>query len=168
MPVITPINRILLPLILLLLAQPAGAGKVYDDNAALQDLSRGKGVFLLDFTSPNKTAFYLDIIKGTHARLRRQEVKPDFVVVFIGRTVEFLTTEPRDEIDMEYGKQLEQIATTAESLEELGVRMEVCAVATEVFNVDNSTVLPSMHVVGDGFISLIGWQSQGYHLVPVF
>lgn len=168
MPVFTSLNRILLPLLLLLLVHPAVAAPDHDDQAALQGLSQGKGVFLLDFTSPNKTAFYLDIIKGTHARLLRQEVEPDFVVVFIGRTVEFLTTEPRDEIDMEYGKQLEQIAATAESLDELGVRMEVCAVATDVFNVDNSTVLPSMHVVGDGFISLIGWQSQGYHLVPVF
>jgi len=25
-----------------------------------------------------------------------------------------------------------------------------------------------MTLVGDGFISLIGYQAQGYHLVPVF
>lgn len=169
MPSIASINRfLLLVLFPLLLAQPVAAEQSYDDAAALRGLTEGKGVFLLDFTSPKKTAFYLDIIQGTHERMRRQGVEPDFVIVFIGRTVEFLTTEPRDEIDMEYGKQLAQIAGTAETLDDLGVRMEVCAVATDVFNVDNSTVLPSMHVVGDGFISLIGWQSQGYKLVPVF
>lgn len=46
--------------------------------------------------------------------------------------------------------------------------MEVCAVATRVFGVDNDAILPGMHVVGDGFVSLIGWQSQGYKLVPKF
>jgi len=169
MPSITSINRfLLLVLIPLLLVRPAAAEQTYDDAAALQGLTQAKAVFLLDFTSPKKTALYLDVIRGTHARLQHQEVEPDFVIVFIGRTVEFLTTEPRDEIDMEYGKQLAQIAETAKTLDDLGVRMEVCAVATDAFNVDNSTVLPSMHVVGDGFISLIGWQSQGYKLVPVF
>lgn len=169
MPSIASINRFLLVLLFpLLLVRPAAAEQVHDDAAALQGLTQAKAVFLLDFTSPKKTAVYLNIIKGTHARLQRQEVEPDFVIVFIGRTVEFLTTEPRDEIDMEYGKQLAQIAETAKTLDDLGVRMEVCAVATDVFNVDNGTILPSMDVVGDGFISLIGWQSQGYKLVPVF
>lgn len=50
----------------------------------------------------------------------------------------------------------------------LGVRQEICAVATRVFGIDNSTVLPGLKLVGDGFISLIGYQAQGYHLVPVF
>ena len=46
--------------------------------------------------------------------------------------------------------------------------MEVCAVATKVFNVDNSTIPKEMNVIADGFISLIGWQTQGYKLVPIF
>ena len=40
--------------------------------------------------------------------------------------------------------------------------------ATRVFGIDNSTVLSGLTLVGDGFISLIGYQAQGYHLVPVF
>ncbi|ODU00321.1 MAG: hypothetical protein ABS89_09155 [Thiobacillus sp. SCN 63-1177] len=95
-----------------------------NDSRALQGVEQGKGVFLIDFADPKKTAFYLDIIKGTHAGMLRQGVKPD--------------------------------------------RHEVCAVATRVFNVDNATILPGMQLVGDGFISLIGWQTQGYKLVPLF
>jgi hypothetical protein len=41
-------------------------------------------------------------------------------------------------------------------------------VATEVFGIDNSTLFADLDLVGDGFISLIGYQAQGYHLVPVF
>lgn len=168
MRVVSNVSRVFwLVLLMLVLAYPVSA-RTYDDHAALQDLKLAKAVFLLDFTSPRKTAFYLDIIKGTHESLVRQKVEPEFVIVFIGKTVEFLTTEPADQIDMEYADELANIAATAETLNRLGVRMEVCAVATDVFGVDNETVLPSMHVVGDGFISLIGWQSQGYKLVPVF
>ncbi|MEW8341799.1 MAG: hypothetical protein AB2708_18285 [Candidatus Thiodiazotropha taylori] len=46
--------------------------------------------------------------------------------------------------------------------------MEVCAIANRVFKVENEDVLPQMEVVGDGFISLIGWQTQGHKLVPIF
>jgi hypothetical protein len=41
-------------------------------------------------------------------------------------------------------------------------------VATQVFGIDNNTLVPGLTLVGDGFISLIGYQAQGYHLVPVF
>lgn len=139
-----------------------------DDAAALGGLEVGKGVFLIDFTSPKKTAFYLEIIRGTHAGMLQQGVQPDFVLVFIGQTVAYLTTRPDDELELEYGTELRSIAASVEALHELGVRMEVCAVATRVFGVDNDAILPGMHVVGDGFVSLIGWQSQGYKLVPIF
>lgn len=138
------------------------------DSFALRGVKEAKGVFLIDFTDPKKTAFYLDIIKGTHANLLRQGVKPHFVIVYIGPTVKFLTTKPDDELVLEHDESLKAIARHAEALNKLGVRHEVCAVATQVFKVDNATILPSMHLVGDGFVSLIGWQTQGHKLVPLF
>lgn len=144
------------------------AAKTIDDSAALKGVRETRSVFLIDFTNPQKTAFYLDIIRGTHEGLVSQGVTPNMVLVFIGETVKYLSTSPADLLAMEYGEQLESIAESSRELKKLGVRMEVCAVATRVFGVDNNTVLPEMDVVGDGFISLIGWQTQGHKLVPIF
>ncbi|MES9859416.1 MAG: hypothetical protein ABW138_01075 [Candidatus Thiodiazotropha sp. 4PDIVS1] len=55
-----------------------------DDSAALNGVKATKSVFLIDFTNPRKTAFYLDIIRGTHEGLVRQGVTPNMVLVFIG------------------------------------------------------------------------------------
>jgi intracellular sulfur oxidation DsrE/DsrF family protein len=66
------------------------------------------------------------------------------------------------------GDVLLDIESNVEALASLGIRQEVCAVATRVFGIDNKTILSGMTLVGDGFISLIGYQAQGYHLVPVF
>lgn len=154
-------------LALLSFSSVASATPVANDSHALQGVKQAKGVFLIDFTEP-KTAFYLDIIKGTHAGMPRQGVKPDFVIVYIGPTVKFLTTAPDGELALEHEGSLKAIARHAQYLNNPGVRHEVCAVATKVFNVDNATILPSMHLVGDGFISLINWQTQGYKLVPLF
>ena len=165
--ILSPVFRAFI-FIMLLQVSTFIAAEEYNDSAALKDLKVAKSVFLIDFTNPRKTDFYLKIIKGSYNSLLKQNVKPEFVLVFIGKTVTFLSTKPSDEIELEYAKELSSIAKTAKELEELGVRMEVCAVATEVFGVDNASILPSMEVVGDGFISLIGWQNQGYKLVPIF
>ena len=138
------------------------------DAAALQGVKDGKGVFLIDFSDAKKTAFYLEIIKGTHAGLTRQGVKPSFVIVYIGPTVRFLTTAPDGELELEQGDALRAIADRVKELDQLGVRQEICAIATKVFKVPNETVLPGLTLVGDGFISLIGWQAQGYKLIPLF
>lgn len=139
-----------------------------NDAAALQGVKEGKGVFLIDFNDAKKTAFYLEIIRGTHAGMTRQGVKPDFVIVYIGPTVRFLTTAPDGELELEQGDALMAIATQVKELHRLGVRQEICAIATKIFKVPNETILPGLSLVGDGFISLIGWQTQGYKLVPLF
>ena len=142
--------------------------KPIDDADALRGVTTGKGLFLIDFNDPKKTAFYLDIIQGTYHGMQRQGVKPEFIIVFIGPTVRFLTTRPEEDLLLEYETTLKDIAQSVKTLNELGVKLEICAVATRVFQIDNTTVLPELKVVGDGFISLIGYQTQGYHLVPLF
>ncbi len=135
---------------------------------ALKGVKEAKAVFLVALDSPKKTALYLRVIHDTHERLVRQQVKPDMVIVFIGPTVRFLTTKPEPALAMEHEESLKSIADAIRALHKLGVRLEVCALSTQGFNVANDTVLPEVKIVEDGFVSLIGWQTQGYKLVPIF
>jgi intracellular sulfur oxidation DsrE/DsrF family protein len=160
-----PISGRLMFLLFLLISFDSAA---YDDAAALKGIEQGRGLFLVDLADPGKTALYLEIIQGTHAGLKRQQVEPDFVVVYIGPTVRLLVTEPADELEMEFEEDLARIRSAVAALAKLGVRQEVCAIATRVFGVDNAGLLPQLQLVGDGFISLIGYQSQGYRLVPIY
>lgn len=139
-----------------------------NDAAALRNVTEGKGIFLIDFNNPDKAAFYLSIIKESHAGLVRQGVPPDFIIVYIGPTVGYLTTKPDSRLEMDHEDALEVIADMVRQLHGLGVRQEVCAIATRVLKIDNKTLLPELTLVADGFISLIGWQTQGYKLVPLF
>ncbi|MGC9456838.1 MAG: DsrE family protein [Halothiobacillaceae bacterium] len=141
---------------------------VYDDTAALQGVEEARGVFLIDFTDPETTAFYLNIIRGTHANFVRQGLEPELVLVFIGPTVKFLTTDPSDDLAFNHTDALARIGDEIRELDRLGVRMEVCAVATEVFGIDNDSLHEGLEMTGDGFVSLIGWQTQGYKLIPLF
>lgn len=142
--------------------------KQINDSAALNGVKETKSVFLIDFTNVKKTAFYLRIIEGTHKGLVSQGVKPDMVLVFIGKTVKYLSTQQDEAFEMENEEDLISIQNSIKNLSRNSVRMEVCAVATKVFNVDNKTIPEEMNIVADGFISLIGWQTQGHKLVPIF
>ena len=160
----------LLPVLLLMLFSSAIQAEtmVINDAAALGDMKTGKGVFLVDIGDAKKLNFYLEVIQGTYKGMKEQGVEPDFVLVYIGPSVKYLSTSPSAEVEKSAGGVLLDIESNVEALAGLGVRQEICAVATRVFGIDDKSVLPGLTLVGDGFISLIGYQAQGYHLVPVF
>ncbi len=163
------IAALLTGFVLLVAAHPTLAGTpAINDQAALADLKVGKGVFLVDIGDAKKLNFYLEVIQGTYKGMKSQGVEPDFVLVYIGPSVKYLTTSPSTEAEEAAGGLLLDIESNVAKLAALGVGQEVCAVATRVFGIDNNTLVPGLTLVGDGFISLIGYQAQGYHLVPVF
>lgn len=139
-----------------------------NDAAALKGLKQGKGIFLLNVDSPQKAALYLNIINDTHKTMAAQKVKPDFVVVFVGATVRFLTTAPDAELAATQKEALASIAVSIKGLKEKGVKLEICEIATDFFKVSNDKLLPELNLIGNGFTSLIGYQSKGYGLVPIF
>lgn len=155
--------------ILLLTGNSAQAQPTEVNNqAALGDLKVGKGVFLVDIGDAKKLNFYLNVIQGTYKDMKDQGVEPDFVLVYIGPSVKYLSTSPSADTEQTAGGVLLEIESNVEALAALGVKQEICAVATEAFGIDNDKLIPDLSLVSDGFISLIGYQSQGYNLVPVF
>ena len=169
-PKLVEYSRSFFPVLLLVLFSSAVQAEktVINDAAALADLKTGKGVFLVDIGDARKLNFYLEVIQGTYKGMKQQGVEPDFVLVYIGPSVKYLSTSPSAEVEKSAAGVLLEIESNVEALAELGVRQEICAVATRVFGIDEESVLPGLTLVGDGFISLIGYQAQGYHLVPVF
>lgn len=146
----------------------AGGAEGIDAAAALGGIEQAKVVVSMDVPTAARTARYLERIHGLHRRLREQGVEPDLVLVFLDRTVRYLTLDPDELLAMESGDELRAIREQVRGLDRLGVRMEVGAVAVQASRLDRDAILPQVHLVGDGRVSLIGWQYRGYKLVPVF
>lgn len=145
----------------------AWAGQV-TDAAALKGVKQGKGVFLVSQDNPQKTALYLNIIKDTYDSMASQKVRPDFILVFVGPTVRFLTNKPDAELSANQQEALASIAASIKELKAKGVKMEVCQIAVNFFKVPKDSLFPELKLVNNGFISLIGYQAKGFGLVPVF
>lgn len=139
-----------------------------NNQAALKGLSEIYALYDIRKSNPDVMLSYLKGIESNHANLLKEKVTPHLRIIFISAAVQFITTDPADAIEIEHGDTLKKIAAQVARLQALGVQMEVCSTATAYFKVDNATLLPGIVPVRSGFLSVMGWQAQGYSLVPVY
>jgi len=146
--------------------QPQAVAATPNDSAALKGAKSGKAIFDINLSDPLKLPLYLGVIKETRDGLIQQGIKPQFVVAFRGTAVKLVSTA-RANLNAEQEEALTQSDAMIDELSKQGVRLEACAVATRLFGVENSSILPQVKVVGNTFISLIGYQSKGYAVIPI-
>jgi intracellular sulfur oxidation DsrE/DsrF family protein len=145
-------------------AEPPDTG--LKDTEALHGLKDAKGVYLLDVKEPGRLAHVLKVIGETNQGIAKQKVRPETIVVLIGPSVAFLTKDRRGISYMDQ-RAVSEIQGTIGKLKKAGVRFEACGIALRGMDVAPSMLIPEVTAVGDGYISAIGYQAQGYQLVPV-
>lgn len=150
-----------------MLSQNLLAADVPDDSAALQGVTKGKVVFDINASDAKKMALYLLVIKQTVEDLKRQNVEPDVILAFRGKSV-LLISKNREGMELEDFQYLDKIKSQLTDLQSQNVRMEACSVATRLFKVDNNTLLSGIKPVGNTFVSLTGYQAKGYASIPIY
>ena len=157
---------LLLSICLLFIAIGHGLGEDYE---ALKGLKSVKVVFDVRISNPKSAALYLKLIHETYKDKNIMAVtkKPAFVVIFIGPSVK-LISKNKEGFSPEEQKILDEIATTISEMSKDGIKLEICLFAAKVFNVDPASILPGIKQVPNGWISLIGYEAQGYSLVPAY
>ncbi|WP_024850225.1 DsrE family protein [Hydrogenovibrio kuenenii] len=139
-----------------------------DNKEALQGITEIHTLYDVRKSNPNVMLAYLKGIETNHKNLLKEGVKPNLRVVFISSAVKFITTKPSEEVEFQHAEVLPKIKAQIARLINLGVKMEACSAATAYFKVDNDTLYPGIKPVRSGFLSVMGWQAQGYALVPVY
>lgn len=140
--------------------------KVPDDAAALAGLTRTQTLFDVSVSTPEKFEWYLRVIHRTYDDLVRQGRTPEMIIAFRGPAVRLITSEnwAFSEEDQEL---LHKASVLLAELGKMGVRLEACSVATELFKIDVGTFLPGITLVGNTFVSLTGYQNRGYALISI-
>jgi intracellular sulfur oxidation DsrE/DsrF family protein len=138
-----------------------------DDTRALNGVSTGKVVWDISMANPETLALYLSVVRETYDDLVRQNVKPDMVLAIHGLPVRYVR---KDVSDLPF-EAMPHIETINEVLDDLkgrpGVRIEVCSVANRLMGVENGSIRDGLQVVGNTWVSLIGYQAQGYAVIPI-
>jgi intracellular sulfur oxidation DsrE/DsrF family protein len=141
-------------------AAPAAAA---DDKASLTGLKEVKVAFDVKDGEAKGLLNRLNIIDETRQSLIQQGVSPHFVVAFRGPATRLVQTDaasmkPDDRALAEKIAQKIAQMSGAHGVD----RFEQCAVAVREQGTNPEKVLPQIHVVGNGFISLMAYQSKGY------
>jgi intracellular sulfur oxidation DsrE/DsrF family protein len=142
------------------------AGQQY---RALEGATSAKAVFDVRTGDPQKAADSLGLIHRTLTddSLTAIAERPDFAVVFIGPAVRLISTDTA-EFSAEERQILEQIAERLTAMACDGMTLEACLVAANRFGVDPESFVSGVDPVGNGWISLIGYQAKNYSLVPIY
>jgi intracellular sulfur oxidation DsrE/DsrF family protein len=152
---------------MLLVSLPSQAAQL-NNHAALKGVDEVHVLYDVRKSNPKALLAYLGFIETNRKYLEEEGVKPHQRIVFISASLQFITTQPSDEVALEHEETLAKIAKQVERLNQLGVKMEACGTAAAFFNVDVDTLLPGIQPVRSGFLSLMGWQKQGYQIIPVY
>ena len=137
------------------------------DNA-LKGVSRYDAVYEVTQGDPKIANIVFWAIKNSYeaSAVKALSKAPNIAVVFHGRAVKLLTSDDTLFTGAEWAE-VEKFQKTLRELKKAGVTLEVCLYAVKVMGVDKSTILPELDRVGNGFVSVIGYQMQDYAVVRI-
>ena len=146
------------------LATPVIAGQY----AALKGVSGVNTVFDVSQGSPMVSNIVFWAVKDAYQNesVRSLLNPPRTVVVFHGPSVKLISSD-RKGFTPEEIAELDTFADTIRQMKKDGVTFEICDYAAKVMGVDPATIMPEIDHVGNGFISVAGYQAQGYAVVRI-
>ncbi len=147
------------------LPAPSAFGGEY---AALDGVKGVKVVFDVSLGSAKAINAVFGAVRNVYedASVRALPEAPKAVVVFHGPALNLISTERKGFSDAEK-RALEKFADTIREMKKEGVKFEVCMYAAKMMGINPDTFLPEIDRVGNGFISIVGYQAKGYSLVPI-
>jgi intracellular sulfur oxidation DsrE/DsrF family protein len=91
---------------------------------------------------------------------------PQKAIVIHDAAVNLINTVRGDRDDATWAE-IQKFQNNLKKMKEKGTKIEVCEYALDVFKVDRSTVIPEIDQVPNGFVSVVGYQEQGYALIRI-
>ncbi|MBT8438096.1 MAG: DsrE/DsrF/DrsH-like family protein [Gammaproteobacteria bacterium] len=161
------IFKSVLMMVAVMLAAGSMAATQPDDSDALAGVKTGKVIFDINMTDAKKMTLYLMVIDETVEDLKKQGVTPDVILAFRGLSVRLISKD-REPMELTDDEHLDKIEQQLAALQKKGVKMEACSVATRLFRVKNEDLLDGIKAVGNTFVSLTGYQAQGYANIPIY
>lgn len=153
---------------LCLIAVTAAPVLAKDYTNALKGVERFDVVFDVSQGSPKvaNIVFWAvtDAYRSDDVKALRGE--PQIAVVFHGPAVKLLSND-KGLFNEAERIEVDKFQQTLKQMKKEGVKLEICLYAAKVLGVDKDTIIPEIDRVGNGFVSVVGYQMQGYGVVRI-
>ena len=149
-----------------LFARSSFSAESYNNGNALTGIKNAKVYFDVNVGEPEKLLTRLQLIESTYNQLAASGLSPRIVVGIRGKASNFFTRDDgyvlNDDVPVK-----KKIGSSIEQFKALGFQLEQCAIAAGMQNIPTGDFLPQLEIVTNGYVSMIGYQSQGYAFVPM-
>ncbi len=139
---------------------------VYNNEKALKGLTATKAYFDVTIGEPKKLLVRLQLVEKTYKQLVMAGVTPTFIIGIRSKASNFFTKGNDYVLDTDRPEK-EQISALVIKLSSMKIGLEQCRIAAGFEDIDVADFLPQVRLVANGYISMIGYQSQGYSFVPM-
>jgi len=133
-----------------------------DDSLAFSGSTSVNAIYDVRTGDEKKLQFIFKVIRDTFDETKQQKVEPHYVLTMRGPTVSLLASDRQGDAELK-----KKTRTLIDELNKRGVRMEACGYALKLFALNEEDLFGGIHAVGNSLNSLIGYQAQGYALVPM-
>ena len=135
-------------------------------GSAVEGQQTIKIIFDVNVGEPKKLLVRLRLIEQTFSELEEAGITPVFVVAFRGKASRFITSGEQY-VSAENLPYQESVHKSLQRFKEKGFTLEQCAIAASLLRIDTGDFVSTVSVVPNGYISLAGYQSQGYSFIPM-
>jgi intracellular sulfur oxidation DsrE/DsrF family protein len=141
------------------------AGQLQTESA-LRGLTTVKLVCDVNVGDPALLLTRMYLLDETYSQLLDAGIKPVIVVAFRGKATPFITRGDKY-VANEHRQYKHEMKDWIDLFDGLGFTIEQCAIAAKANHIDPKDFLPHVKIVKNGYISLVGYQNQGYALLPM-
>lgn len=148
----------------LMLLPAANAFSQEQEYPAMEGVSSVQTVFDFRVGDPDVALGHLDLIHSMldDPSITREGKRPEIIVIFIGPSVNLIST------DESASATESTIAEKISAMKADGVKFEICMTTAHALDISADSILPEIVQVGNGWISLIGYQHRGYSMIADF
>lgn len=162
-----PFLKVIMALSLIgLFAVPSVSGTNFDNSRSLKGLKQAQVYFDVSLKDDKLLVLRMELVDRTVKQMEEAGLDVNGVVGFRGGASRFITQNDHYVLEEEVSNK-RKIQDWVKRLSSKGIAVEQCAIAAEILDIPTKDFLPEVTVVGNAYISLVGYQAKGYSVVPM-
>lgn len=138
----------------------------YNNDRALAGLSQVKIYFDVTHQDAEIVLLRMDLASRTISQFEESGIGVNAVIGFRGGASRYITSGEHYVLDEDIDTKL-KIGAWVERFAKNNIVIEQCAIAADLQGIAAADFLPDVTLVKNGYISLVGYQAQGYSVVPM-
>ena len=142
------------------------SGHGYDNDRSLNGVEQTSIYFDVNLKDDTLLAFRMDLLDRTIKSLEEAGLDVRAVIGFRGHASRFITKDDHYVLEEEIDNK-KKIQNWIRQFASRDIVVEQCAIAAQILDIPTEDFLPEVSIVGNGYISLVGYQAQGYSVVPM-